>query len=83
VLKSARSRLAPDGYFLFTVEAGAEDFALGPKRRWRHSEAYLRRAAAETGFAVAGLVAASPRQEAQEPVQGFAVAFAAGSDSII
>jgi predicted TPR repeat methyltransferase len=83
VLNGARSRLAGQGYFLFTVEAGAEDFALGPKRRWRHSQTYLRRAAAEAGFAVAGLVAASPRREAQESVQGFAVALLRGSDSLI
>ena len=77
LLKGVRCRLEPDGYFLFTVEAGTEDFALGPKRRWRHGEDYLRRAAAKAGFAVAGLVAASPRQEAQAPVDGLAVAFMA------
>ena len=38
-----RRLLSPDGYFLFTVEAKEGDgFELGPKRRWRHSEAYLR-----------------------------------------
>ena len=38
-----RRRLLPDGYFLFTVEkAEGDGFELGPKRRWRHSEAYLR-----------------------------------------
>ena len=78
LLRGVRARLEPDGYFLFTVEAGPEDFALGPKRRWRHSEAYLRRAAGEAGFVVAGLVEASPRTEAQQPVAGFAVALAAG-----
>ena len=77
LFRSVRKHLDTDGYFLFTVEAGEEDFALGPKRRWRHSEAYLRRLAAETGFAVAGLVAASPRTEAQAPVPGLAVALAA------
>jgi len=74
VLNAVRARLAPEGYFLFTVEAVAEGFALGPKRRWRHSQAYLRLAAAEAGFTVAGLVAASPRQEANLPVEGLAVA---------
>jgi predicted TPR repeat methyltransferase len=77
VFRGARARLEPDGYFLFTVEAGEEDFALGPKRRWRHSQTYLRSAAASAGFEIAGLVAASPRQEAQLPVEGFAVALAA------
>jgi predicted TPR repeat methyltransferase len=78
VARAVRACLAGDGYFLFTVEAGDGDsFALGSKRRWRHSEAYLRGLAAQTGFSVAGLVAASPRQEKGQPVEGFAVAFAA------
>jgi predicted TPR repeat methyltransferase len=77
VFHGARACLKPHGYFLFTVEAGNADFELGPKRRWRHSEAYLRRAAAETGLQVMGLVAASPRREAQQKVDGFAVALAA------
>jgi predicted TPR repeat methyltransferase len=75
VFKAVHRRLAPDGTFLFTVEqAQGESFELGPKRRWRHSEAYLRRLAHESGFGVAGLVAAAPRQEANQPVEGFAVA---------
>ena len=76
VMKAVRARLSGDGYFLFTVEAGEEPYALGPKRRWRHGEDYLRQAAAQSGFVVAGLIAASPRQEAQEPVAGWAVALA-------
>ncbi len=52
------------------------DFELGPKRRWRHSEGYLRDLAGRTGFQVVGLVAATPRHEAGEPVEGFAVALA-------
>ena len=67
--------LLPDGYFLFTTEAKeGSGFELGPKRRWRHSEAYLREQAGAAGLAVAGLVAASPRTEANQPVPGFAVA---------
>ena len=43
VFAGAARRLAPDGYFLFTTEAKEGDgFELGPKRRWRHSEAYIR-----------------------------------------
>ncbi len=71
--------LSPDGYFLFTTEAKeGEGFALGPKRRWRHSEAYIRDQAGKAGLSVAGLVAASPRTEANLPVPGFAVALALG-----
>jgi predicted TPR repeat methyltransferase len=70
-------RLSPDGYFLFTTEAKTGDgFELGPKRRWRHSEAYIRAQAAAAGLDVAGLVAASPRTETNRPVPGFAVALA-------
>jgi predicted TPR repeat methyltransferase len=75
VFKGAAARLRPDGFFLFTTEAKPGDgFELGPKRRWRHSEAYLRALAADCGLAVAGLVAATPRHEANQPVQGLAVA---------
>jgi predicted TPR repeat methyltransferase len=73
--EGARARLAPDGYFLFTTEQKAgQGFELGPKRRWRHSDAYLRATAAAAGLSVAGLVAATPRHEANQPVEGFAVA---------
>jgi predicted TPR repeat methyltransferase len=77
VFAAAHGRLGPEGYFLFTVEkATGEGFELGPKRRWRHSEGYLRGLAEQTGFTVAGLVAAAPRREANQPVEGFAVALA-------
>jgi predicted TPR repeat methyltransferase len=75
VFDLAYAGLSADGWFLFTVEkAQGEGFELGPKRRWRHSEAYLRALAEAAGFAVAGLVAAEPRREANQPVEGFAVA---------
>jgi predicted TPR repeat methyltransferase len=77
VFEAAHARLHPDGMFLFTVEkAAGTGFELGPKRRWRHSEALLRQLAGHAGFQVAGFVAATPRHEAGEPVQGFAVALA-------
>jgi predicted TPR repeat methyltransferase len=77
VFEAAHARLHPDGMFLFTVEkAAGTGFELGPKRRWRHSEALLRQLAGQAGFQIAGLVAATPRHEAGEPVQGFAVALA-------
>lgn len=74
VFKTAFTRLARDGFFLFTVEQAEAGFELGPKRRWRHGEAYLRRLAEEAGFSVAGFLAATPRHEAGAPVPGFAVA---------
>jgi predicted TPR repeat methyltransferase len=75
LFRSVAAELAKDGYFLFTTEAKTGDgFELGPKRRWRHSEAYIRAEAEAAGLEVAGLVAASPRTEANQPVPGFAVA---------
>ncbi len=75
VFAAAARRLAPDGLLLFTTEAKAgEGFDLGPKRRWRHSEAYLRACAEHAGLDIAGLVAATARHEAGTPVEGFAVA---------
>jgi predicted TPR repeat methyltransferase len=74
VFRAAARRLGPDGFFLFTVEKAETGFELGPKRRWRHGEAYLRETAQAAGLTVAGLLAAAPRQEAGQPVDGFAVA---------
>ena len=74
VFRAVAARLAPDGFFLFTVEQAAAGFELGPKRRWRHGESYLRESAHTAGLAVAGLLEAAPRREAGQSVAGFAVA---------
>ena len=72
---AAASSLKRGGFFLFTVEKhSGEGFELGPKRRWRHSESYLRGRASAYGFEVAGLMACTPRTEAGAPVEGFACA---------
>ncbi|MBS0275376.1 MAG: tetratricopeptide repeat protein [Proteobacteria bacterium] len=71
----AATRLSENGMFLFTVEKKESGgFELGPKRRWRHSETYLRDVAAHAGLSVNGLIACSPRMEAGVPVDGLAVA---------
>jgi predicted TPR repeat methyltransferase len=75
VFAVAARRLATDRHFLFTVERkDGEGFELGPKRRWRHAQSYLRAEAERAGFDVAGLVECVPRYEAGEPVPGYAVA---------
>lgn len=75
VFDGACAALKSGGSFLFTTErAAAGEFELGPKRRWRHSEDYLRRQAERAGFEVAGLMACVPRTEAGQPVDGWAVA---------
>lgn len=73
VFAGVRRVLTDGGLFLFTVERGeGAPFALGPKRRWRHSEDYVRALADAQGFDVAGLIACTPRFEAGEPIDGLA-----------
>lgn len=75
VFKDAAARLRPGGVFLFTAEQKeGEGFELGPKRRWRHAESYIRDQAASAGFETDGFLACAPRFEANVPVDGFAVA---------
>lgn len=75
ILIAASRSLVAGGRFLFTIEQKVgEGFELGPKRRWRHSEHYLRQQAEAHGFDVTGLMECVPRHEAGEPVLGFAVA---------
>ena len=83
VFVGAAQALKPGGMFLFTAERGEDaDFSLGDKRRWRHSEAYIRAEAARAGLDLVGLIQCSPRTEAGRPVPGLAVALAkAGSSS--
>jgi predicted TPR repeat methyltransferase len=70
-----REHLRPDGLWLFTTEKSeAEDFGLGEKRRYRHSEAYLRRLADAHGFDVASLVECVTRYEAGVAVPSWAAA---------
>ena len=74
-MKCVARALRPDGFFLFTVEKKeGEGFELGPKRRWRHSEMYIRTLAHANGLEIAGLLDCTPRMEANTPVDGFAVA---------
>lgn len=75
VFAGVAKHLAPGGHFLFTAERSeAADFELGPKRRWRHSERYLRELVGRAGLDVTGLLACHPRTEAGVPVEGLAVA---------
>jgi predicted TPR repeat methyltransferase len=75
LMREVEKTLRAAGHFLFTVEKKDGDgFELGPKRRWRHSESYLRAAAEHAGFDISGFVACIPRSEAGVAVDGFAVA---------
>jgi predicted TPR repeat methyltransferase len=73
VFTNVRSALKPEGSFLCTVEKDSGDgHSLGPKRRWRHSENYLRSVALASGFEMTGMMDCSPRTEAGVPVPGLA-----------
>lgn len=75
VFRGAKWKLRQGGWFLFTVEKNSgSGFALGPKRRYRHSADYIRETAMETGLDCIGLIDCSPRKDAGEPVAGFAAA---------
>ena len=69
-------RLKPGGLWLFTTERGdVADFERGPKRRFRHSAAYLRALAQTHGFDVASLIECVTRYEAGEAVPSWAATF--------
>ena len=73
VFGQVHDRLKMQGLWAFTTERNdGGDFALGPKRRYRHSEAYLRRLAAAHGFEIASLIECVTRHEAGIPVPSLA-----------
>jgi len=75
VFAGVRTRLKGGGFFLFTVEkADSETYELGPKRRYRHAETYIRQETVRAGLEVMGLLDCSPRDEAKVAVAGLALA---------
>jgi predicted TPR repeat methyltransferase len=73
--RGAWRRLKPAGFFLCTVERQVRDgYALGPKRRYRHGEDYLRLEAERSGLDVMALLQCTPREDARKPVKGLAMA---------
>ncbi len=71
-----RGRLKTGGLWLFTTERGEiADYVLGPKRRFQHSEGYLRDLAIGHNFEVAGLIECVSRYEAGHAVESWAAAF--------
>ena len=67
--------MKPGGWLLFTAErVSGEGYALGAKRRYGHSEDYVRLAAQRSGLEVMALLECTPRLEAHAPVDGLAVA---------
>jgi predicted TPR repeat methyltransferase len=74
VFCAVRERLRSNGYFLFTVERQRDaGYALGPRRRYRHSDEYVRAVAQRSGLECMGILDCSPRIEAGQPVEGLAI----------
>jgi predicted TPR repeat methyltransferase len=68
-----RRHLKPEGLWALTTEKSeADDFALGPKRRYRHSERYLRAQAEAHDFEVVSLIECVTRYNAGVPVPSLA-----------
>jgi len=69
------AHLLPGGFFIFTVESkDGEGWEPTPKRRFRHSEAYLRERAEEAGLVFVERKDCTLRFETGTPVPGFTVA---------
>ncbi len=64
--------LEPGGRFCFTVEPAPDtlDVQLMPSLRYAHSEAYVRRLAAQHGFKVDDMVRAPLRNDQGQPLEG-------------
>ena len=71
VAQAVRNALRSGGHFAFTVERGeGGGYDLRPTGRFAHAESYLRRIAADHGFAVTLLEPTVTRREAGAPVSG-------------
>ena len=73
------AKLSPAGWFVFSTEksdgvseeAQARGFEIGPSRRFRHTETYLRGLAEAHGFEVVSLDVGVLRTEKRVPVESF------------
>ena len=74
LLRGIKLRLAPDGWFVFSVEASdGVDWALLRQGRYAHSKAYLADSLRSAGLAVRSIHKQVIRFEAGAPVKGFLV----------
>lgn len=73
VFRAVHTALRPGGRFCFSVEAGdGADYVLRPSNRYAHTEDYLRRLAADSGFTVLATQALDARQENGAPIAAHA-----------
>lgn len=71
VFRALSPRVAAGGVFAFTVEEGTQrELELRPSLRYAHSEAGVRRLAAEHGFGVAAMERRPVREEERQPIPG-------------
>lgn len=72
VMKSLRRILVPGGRLAFTVEPTSDgsELQLSPSLRYAHSEAYVRRVAAENDFRVLAIEQRLLREDQRNPVSG-------------
>lgn len=87
IVSAAAARLNPAGQFGFSTETladaafGGQDYKVGRRQRFAHSQAYLRRVLEAGGFDVAQMQQITVRLEDGEPVPGHLV-LACRADSI-
>jgi predicted TPR repeat methyltransferase len=75
LIRGAGDHLLPGGFFIFTVERkDGGGWEPTPKRRFRHSESYLRECAARAGLTVVDSAQSVLRFETGAPVPGFTMA---------
>jgi predicted TPR repeat methyltransferase len=75
ILSGVAKRLESGGFYLFAVEAkDGEGWEQSEARRFRHSEAYLRAAAARARLSLVDIFPCVLRREGDDAVRGFAVA---------
>jgi predicted TPR repeat methyltransferase len=73
--RGVAARLQPSGFYLFAVESKeGEGWEQTPMHRFRHSESYLRGLAHDVGLDFVDIMGCALRNEAANPVPGFAVA---------
>ena len=75
LLRGTAEHLRASGFFIFTAESkDGEGWEPTPKRRFRHSEAYLRECARQAGLTFVERMECTLRFETGAPVPGFTVA---------
>jgi predicted TPR repeat methyltransferase/thioredoxin-like negative regulator of GroEL len=75
VIAAVHARLAPGGWFVFSLEQlpAGDDWALQRQGRYAHAPGYVERTAAQAGFTICRIMPEVIRYEAGAPVEGMIV----------